>query len=129
MLIITTVFGPKLVFLYQYPEFHLLKQVAILGFHTRLESILALQWIYDVFILVTLGIFFLKEIISSTININHNGIFVVLIILTLLLEHYLYKDTTKVYNFIINFLPIVMLILFIILLIIVFVFKKKVNIN
>lgn len=57
------IFGVKLARLYQYPEFQILKHVSLVGLSARLDSILFIQWIFDLLIFVIVGLYY---IISTT---------------------------------------------------------------
>lgn len=64
VLIITTfltiaILGFDLASTYTYPEFHLLKQVSVIGVLGHIESILAIQGIFDFFMILTIGFYFL----------------------------------------------------------------------
>lgn len=58
--LILTVLGPRLILLYHYPEFHLLRNVKLLGFMNKLESILSIQWIIDMLICLSLCFTYIK---------------------------------------------------------------------
>lgn len=93
MFLIIGVLGIDLVQIFEYPEFHILK-LAYQGFLTfRLENILTIQWVFDCFIFICVGIKFCNDafniekkyiipiiifIISSLVSIN-NVIFDMLI--------------------------------------------------
>lgn len=68
-----SVLGYELTALYEYPEFHVLKQATLVGASSRIESILVIQLIFDIFIYCTLIIYMfgnsIKEIIKAK-NIN-----------------------------------------------------------
>ena len=53
------IFGIKLATLYQYPEFQMLKHVALIGLSSRLDSILFIQWIFDILILIIIGLYYI----------------------------------------------------------------------
>ncbi len=61
--LILTVLGPRLMLLYRYPEFHLLRNVKLLGFMNKLESILSIQWIIDMIICLSLCFVYIKTYI------------------------------------------------------------------
>ncbi|MDD3341794.1 MAG: GerAB/ArcD/ProY family transporter [Bacilli bacterium] len=58
--LILTVLGANLTLIYHYPEFHLLRNVKILGFIDKLESILSIQWIIDMMICISLCFIYTK---------------------------------------------------------------------
>lgn len=61
MFFILTILGPNLLSIYTYPEFHLLKNVKILGFIDKIESILSISWILDMTICITLCFMYVKN--------------------------------------------------------------------
>jgi len=58
---ILTVLGPNLANAYYFPEFHLLKSVKILGFIEKIESILSMGFIFDMYLCLVLLSFTLKS--------------------------------------------------------------------
>lgn len=61
MFFIITILGPNLANAYFYPEFHLLKSVKLLGFIEKIESILSIGFIFDLYLCLVLLSFTLKE--------------------------------------------------------------------
>ena len=55
-----TILGIHLASTYIYPEFHLLKQVSVIGVLGHLESILAFQGIFDSYIMLAIALYFLS---------------------------------------------------------------------
>lgn len=68
MFFIITVLGPNLANAYFYPEFHLLKSVRILGFIEKIESILSMSFIFDLYLCLVLLCFTLKEYFNKYFN-------------------------------------------------------------
>lgn len=68
------VFGIELINLYEYPEFQVLKQISLIGVSSRIESILVIQWIFDLFVYNLFIIYFvcncIKKLIKKDLNIN-----------------------------------------------------------
>lgn len=64
------VFGIDLSTLYEYPAFQILKRVNILGVLDRIENILSIEALFSLFIQSTLIIYYIKETISKTFNLN-----------------------------------------------------------
>lgn len=85
---IVSVFGIELSQLYQYPEFQILRRISIGGFIERIESTLSVQWIFSLFILIIIGLYFIKtgfyhifKIKNNFIKITVNFIFLIMIII------------------------------------------------
>ena len=56
-----SILGIELCQLYQYAEFHILKRVSILGFITRVENTLSIQWIFDMLITCAIAVYFVEN--------------------------------------------------------------------
>ena len=100
--------GYQLTALYEYPEFHVLKQATIVGASSRIESILVIQLIFDIFIYCTLVIYMfgnnIKEIFQFK-KINYIYLFgcILITIGTIFAAKYnIYVD-----NLMINIIPII----------------------
>lgn len=72
--LIITIFGIDLAELYQYPEFQILRRVSIGGFIERVESTLSIQWIFELFVLITIGMYFIKQGIYHIFHIKRNWV-------------------------------------------------------
>ena len=98
MLFLIAVLGIELVTIFQYPEFHILKLV-FEGFITyRLENMLAIQWIFDIFIFTSIGLKFCNE----TINLKKTYIIPIILII---LNIYLFSNNTLANVYITYFIP------------------------
>lgn len=121
LLFLISILGVNLVILFQYPEFHLLK-LAFDGFITfRLENILAIQWIFDIFIFTTIGIKFCNE----TFNIKNNYIIPIII---LILTNYIFPNNTIANTIITYYLPYIIPFIFLLIPVVVLYKQKKGNI-
>lgn len=61
--------GIHLVNIYQYPEYIVLKNVDILGFADRIENIVTSQWIFGLFIYITMVVY----LINNSIKFNNKS--------------------------------------------------------
>jgi len=85
-------FGFELASLYKYPEFHVLKNISLMGLEARIESILIIQCIFDFFMFITLSIYFIANSIKSITNLkNLNILYTILCILLVLITNYFSK--------------------------------------
>ena len=66
--------GYELTALYEYPEFHVLKQATLVGASSRIESILVIQLIFDIFIYCTLILYLMGTSIKKITNIKKTNI-------------------------------------------------------
>ncbi|MBQ9072579.1 MAG: GerAB/ArcD/ProY family transporter [Bacilli bacterium] len=101
-------FGYELTALYEYPEFHVLKQATIVGATSRIESILVIQLIFDIFIYCTLILYFIGNSIKEITKFKKkNVIYFVLCILLLVGTVYAAKYNIYVDNLTKKIIPII----------------------
>lgn len=100
--------GFELTALYEYPEFHVLKQATLVGASSRIESILVIQLIFDIFIYCTLIIYLIVNSIKETINTKKTNLiyFIVCILLTIG-TIYAAKYNIYVDNLMVKIIPII----------------------
>ena len=114
-----TIFGVKLATIYQYPEFHLLKRVTVAGFIQRIESTLAIQWIFDLFMTNLLTLYALHTTLETTFHITSTkvkqGLIIFLSFCTLIISNYIFANNTIGTIFLKNTFPIMLTIVFFIL--------------
>lgn len=93
------VLGVPLAELYQYSEFHILKEINYFNFINRLERTLAIQWILNFYCFCTIGIHFvLTGLESFKIKYNKYSIFIVCLLFTIG-QAYLFSNNTSVNSF------------------------------
>lgn len=80
------IFGLKLSYLYEYPEFQVLKYVSFIGLSARVEGILIIQWIFDLLIFIIIGLYFIMESINTIFKINKVLLSVILAIALVILN-------------------------------------------
>ncbi len=123
VILIIGVLGVELATIYQYPEFHILKRAyqGILSY--RLENVLAIQWIFDIFIYCTVSL----KGCNQLLNLEKGWKMPILPIGMLLIFSHLFKDNTIVNTLISEHLWYLILIFFtiIILLLCIKIFYKK----
>lgn len=103
-----SVLGYELTALYEYPEFHVLKQATLVGATSRIESILVIQLIFDIFIYCTLIIYMIGNSIKEIIKIKKINI-IYLIGCTLLTIGTIYAAKYNIYvdNLMVKTIPII----------------------
>lgn len=110
--IIISVLGSNLALIYQYPEFHVLKRISIGGFIERVESTLSLRWIFYMFTIVVFGLYFIKNYISVTFNIqNETKIKIIMSFISLIIlmfSNWIFKNNTEGNYVLLNELPIIL---------------------
>lgn len=100
--------GYELTALYEYPEFLVLKQATIIGVSSRIESILVIQLIFDIFIYSTLIIYFLGNSVKEITKFkNINIIYLISCILITIGTIYAAKYNIYVDNLMVKTIPII----------------------
>lgn len=112
---------------YQYPEYMVLKKVALFSFLNRVENILIITWIFGIFITLTMIVYY----ISNTIKYNNTSkILPFLIIIGILVcSLTFFKNSTVYNNYNYKSTPYIrgiLIIIFLVISIVIFV-KKKIN--
>lgn len=86
--LVISIFGIELTLLYQYPEFQILRLVSFGGFIERVESTLSIQWVFELFILIVMGMYFIKQgfyhifyIKNKNIKLCLNSLFIIFAII------------------------------------------------
>lgn len=91
--------GIDLTKLYSFPEYVVLKRINIFGFIDRIENILVMQWIFSIFINISLCIYFM----SNTIKKGNNKIITfILSFLLLIISNTVFKNTTLYNTYVYN---------------------------
>lgn len=107
--LIVSIFGYKLAAMYEYPAFHLLKNISLFGFFERVESIISLRWIFYLMTLILMSIYFGLEFIKKTFKINSkkiiNLIIIIFSLLILILSEYIFTNNTAKEYFMTNYFP------------------------
>lgn len=103
-----SVLGYELTALYEYPEFHVLKQATLVGASSRIESILVIQLIFDIFIYCTLIIYLFGNSIKEVTNIKKiNIIYLIGCILLTIGTIYAAKYNIYIDNLMVKTIPII----------------------
>lgn len=100
-------FGYELTSLYKYPEFHVLKNISLMGLEARIESILIIQCIFDFFMFVVLTIYFIANSIKSITNVkSENTLYAILSILIVIITNYFSKYNVFLDDFALKYVHI-----------------------
>lgn len=65
MFLILAIIGPLLATIYRFPEYIILKEIKLLDFIEKIENIVALSWIFDVFVYLSMSSIFIKELLPK----------------------------------------------------------------
>ncbi|MEG2955636.1 MAG: endospore germination permease [Clostridia bacterium] len=68
MLITNLVMGSNLIGIYRYPEYMVLKKISLFKIIERIESTVALQFVFNIYISIVLALFFIKESLKKIIK-------------------------------------------------------------
>lgn len=119
-------FGIDLAKIYEFPDFLLLRRISTTGFFQRFESILATQWIFDIFIMLSLCFNFIKYSYKHLISNKCENIFISIIIFSscIICSKFLFKSNTVGDEFILYYLPYILAILLFIIPLIIFIKLK-----
>ncbi len=126
LVICVAILGIELTNLYQYPEYHILKTINIANFFQRVESVLSVQWIFDAVMSIVLCIYFVKESLTKTFNINNkiNLINIICVIGILIISQYVFSSNTVAETFYKNIYPFLTFSFFLIIPILVLIIVK-----
>ena len=118
------ILGKYLINIYQYPEYIALRKINLFNFINRIENILSLQWIYAIFITLSLNFYYLTKYIK-----NNNNNYKIIILLTIFIIIFNIIITTNILfkNIITNLYPYILSIItiFIIIISITIYLKRK----
>ena len=125
--IIISTFGIDLASLYEFPDFIVLRRISTTGFFQRFESILATQWIFDAFVMLSFSFAFIKNAYIHIIRKKHKDLFIIITVLItcIICSNYMFSNNTVGDNFILYKLPFILTFLFFIIPLIIFLKIKK----
>lgn len=108
--------------IYEFPEYIVLKQINILNFVDRIESIVVLQWIFGLFILLLILTFFItreRKIIDNNFGRS------IIILSAMIASIYCFKNQNIYLNILYNYTPYLRLVMLAILITLYFLIKIK----
>lgn len=105
-----SIFGIDLAKLYEFPDFLVLRRIATNGFFQRFESILATQWIFDLFIMLCISYQYIKKAYIHVNGMKYKDLFIsiVIIISCIICSNYMFKNNTSGDAFILYRLPFIL---------------------
>lgn len=122
---INGILGEQLVHIYRFPEYMVLKQLKLFRFIEKVENILSIAWIFNIFILLMMSIYSLKELLP---NKKPKLITIIILILTVFMIDkvfaFNYVNELRIYK-ILPYLSIIIPIIIIIPLLYLVKAKKK----
>lgn len=120
-IIITAVLGPNLTQIYRYPEYMTLKKIKLFNFVEKVENIVSITWIFDLFITLAVSGNNMKELLPKKWkNFSFIGLLLLLFGISLYCGMH-YKDELWIYLY----LPIILGVFMLLLILVGFIRKKK----
>ena len=111
--------GINLSLLYHYPSYIAMKEITIFGFIDKIENFIIIHWIFEIFICITLIIYFIYKMC----NIKP----IITIILNITLYTIIFKNSTLFNYLVTKYIPIISIIILLLILIIYFKIKKSIK--
>lgn len=124
MFLILAILGPIMAALYRFPEYIILKEIKLLDFIEKIENIVALSWVFDHFVYVSVASLFIKELLPKKgQSISHAIIILIIYVIAFLFLGKYYTNELFLYYAMPIFVAIVFIITIPILL--VYTYKKR----
>lgn len=100
MFLIIAIVGPILATIYRFPEYIILKEIKILDFIEKIENIISLSWIFDVFVYLSMSSLMVKELLpNKKKNIVHTILLLICFFLSFLFIGKYYTNEIYIYYF------------------------------
>ena len=97
-------FGYEISALYEYPEFAVLKNISLFGLTSRIESILVVQWLFDMYIYNLFVIYFIYKCISCLFkNIEYKKFNYIFCSILVIIIFFISKLNIYLENFVLNY--------------------------
>lgn len=98
-----SVLGVNLVSLYRYPEYYVIKKVMVLGVIKNVENFFSIHWLFNMFIFITMGVYFVSEYVKNILKFKKEKTRVISIIIVGLISvigsMYIFPNSTVGVNF------------------------------
>lgn len=104
---VISIYGAKFANIMQYPEFHLLKRLTLIGFAERIENILSIQLVFDLLITIVMCLYFIKTYFKNLINktgIKEYILDILLVSTTILTVLKIFNTSTEANTFYLKYL-------------------------
>lgn len=119
MFLIIAIVGPILASIYRFPEYIILKEIKILDFIEKIENIVALSWIFDVFVYLSMSSLMLKELLPKKgKHLLHAFLIIISFFISFLFIGKYYTNELLIYYI----FPILMAIIFLLVIPILFIY-------
>lgn len=126
-LMVIGVLGHYLSILYQYPEFHILKNTYQGILNYQMENFLTIQWVFDIFIFCAVGLKWCNEMLG----IKEEKKCIILPLILLILSNFIFKDNTSANEILLNYFakifPTVFMLIILLFVIKILIKKSKKN--
>lgn len=130
--IIPGVITPAVAAIYRYPAYYVQRRISIGEAINNVENFFSTHWIFNTFMLITLGIYFIGTYIKDSFKIRkaktNNIVIIAIGLITIILKKIIFKEPVIILSFMKNeiiYLSLSMLIILIIISIVIFI--KNIN--
>jgi len=115
--------GPKLITIFRFPEYMVLKQLKLFNFIEKIENLIGLLWFFDLFISTSISIYNMNKI-------NNNNKYITWILLISIIFSVEYITKKYIYaNILYKNIPWVLLVTGVLFFIVIFIKKRKLKKN
>lgn len=124
MFLIIAIVGPILASYFRFPEYVILKEIKLLDFIEKIENIVAISWVFDHFVYVSVSSLFIKELLpKKKQNITHGIVVILIYFISFMFLGKYYTNELFLYYF----LPIFIFVIFILTIpsLLVYTYKKR----
>lgn len=124
LFLIIAILGPIMASLYRFPEYIILKEIKLLDFVEKIENIVAISWIFDHFVYVSVASLFIKNLLpKKKQSLSHGILLLILYVIGFMFLGKYYTNEIFLYYTMPIFVAIVFIITIPILL--VYTYKKR----
>lgn len=106
---VQNVFGIHFALLYQYPEYHILKMVTVVGFIERVEVVLSFQWVLDMLLALIFAFYLVTEYIYRLFKIQNkkvqSGITFLVCFVSFIASLYVLQSNTQGNELYLHYMP------------------------
>lgn len=95
---IIAVLGPNLIGIYRYPEYMILKEIKLFDFIEKVENIVCVAWLFNLFVFLSLSGYNLKECLPKKKNNLYFIVLLGIMYIVAILESYFYPQELALYH-------------------------------
>ena len=111
MYLLMAIIGPVLTSIYRFPEYIILKEIKVFNFIEKIENIVALSWVFDIFVYLSMASLFIKELLPKKGNqIVHTFLILSIFLISFLVVGKYFTNEANFYHILPTFTCLVFLI-------------------